>query len=442
MHDSDDKTVISRQTPEQKPAHLKPDHTITRADAPGGDKTSPDLKTERDERDHARDGSRRTRLIRLMLIASIIGVAAGLGGFTAYERREQSSLTDSLSRAVGQGDMVRAQKIVADIGARGYASDAIAKLKKRVAGMVALQDTWDGVVRYYQTGMFKEARTGAEAFTANAAYRERATALLGQIAAKRANDLFKTAARAYAGGDRRQALTLAQEALDADPSNKDAKALLAMIRQGGLKPRASAYASPGAGAALSPPSRGKAHAPGAGDRAYASGDYGLAVKLWTGTHVAADAKKIVMAGNVRKYVSIGKKAFASHDYHAALQALKKADGFVSALGIHHAADGEVVRKYLCMTYTALGRRALAESAYARARSYFEEALKNVPSDAEASQSLSDLNTRAESIYRQAYAISSANAAESCRLYRQALQMARGGTDVYKKIERRAAACRQ
>jgi tetratricopeptide (TPR) repeat protein len=378
---------------------------------------------------------RKRSLLRLVLLAAVVLSSAVLGGYAVYEHREQGALTEKLTDAVRQDKLRQAQEIMREIRKHGYTSVSLTVLEKQLITMKALSDAWDRVQHYYNLGMYREARNAVAAFTSNTAYRDRAGVLLEDMRTKELNTMLKSAGLLYAQGNRDKATILIHQVLELDPSNRDAQALLAMVKPvvSGLKENRRRVNSSTV--------KKKDPVKNTGDTAYKKGDFSTAVRLWSTTHKKDDAKKIVLSSNIKKYISIGQKAFESGDYPLAIKSFEKVQTFVSVLGIHGSVNEYTFRKYLSLSFGLQGKQALADGQQKRANVCFQESLKYDPSNAEAARGVSVLNEEAEKLYKTAYMISSANTPEACRLYKQALDITQKDADVYKKVKEHLIICK-
>jgi tetratricopeptide (TPR) repeat protein len=370
----------------------------------------------------------KTRILRILLIMAVTFSVAALCVYVLYEQRNQRLLTDKLMGSLHQGSLKQAQEIMSEIKKHGYASDSIAVLEKELINMKELSDKWDKVRQYYSLGMYKEARNALVSFTSNTSYHDRALVLLENMKTKELNDMLKSAGSLYANGNGDKASALIHHVLEIDPSNHDAKALLAMMKPAAPVRRIKMRAI-------------KNQIENTGDTAYKKGDYDTAVRLWANTHSNEDSKKLVIAANRRKYISIGKKAFESGDYSWAIKCFDKVQAFIDLLGIHGSMDEHTARRYLSMSYSSLGKQAITDGLYKQASIYFKESFKFDPFNAEAVHGVSVLNKEAERLYKTGYMISNANIPEACRLYNRALDIASKDTDVYKKVKEHIIICK-
>ncbi|MCL4468921.1 MAG: hypothetical protein M1591_08315 [Deltaproteobacteria bacterium] len=364
------------------------------------------------------------------ILAAVVLSAAAFCAYVLYEQKNQHVLTGELRASLNQGRLKQAQGIMSEIEKHGYASESISVLGKQLSDMKKLDDAWNKVQRYYDLGRYADARTALAPFTENTEYHDRAEVLLGDIRTRELQGMLKAAESLYAQGDADKASALIRHVLELDPLNPDAKTLLPMLKPAVPVRRAMTHA-----AAV------KSSAENSGDSAYRRGDFDAAVRFWTDAQNKNDAKKIAIAANIKKYFSIGKKAFESRDYAGAIKSFDKVQAFVTLLGIRGSADEKKVQRYYSLSYGLLGKQAFADGRYHRANVCFRESLKFDPDNAEAARGFSALNNKAERLYKTAYMISGANMPEACRLYNQALDMAQKDTDVYKKIKERFIVCK-
>ncbi len=368
----------------------------------------------------------------IVLITIAIVVAFSVAAFFVYilyEQKNQRLLTEELRDSLHQDGLKRAQDIMLEIKKHGYESDSIAILKKELIHKKELVDTWDKVQQYYRLGMYKEARNALVPFTSNTTYRDRALALLENMETKALEDMLESARSLYTNGSVDKASALIHHVLEIDPSNHEAKVLLAMMTPAVHVRRIKMCAI-----------KNKTPIENIGDTVYKKGDYNTAVRLWTDTHRKEESKKIVIAANIKRYINLGKKALESGDYPWAIKCLDKARTFIDLLGIHGSTDENAILKYLSISYGLLGKHAITDGLYKQASIYFQESLKFDPFNAEAVHGVYVLNKEAERLYKTGYMISNANIPEACRLYNQALDMASKDADVYKKIKEHITIC--
>ena len=388
---------------------------------------------------HGRDGPlvRRTgakehlsRGIVKAVLAAVVLSAAAFSAYLLHEQKQKNLLTGKLTASLRQDRIEQARGIMSEIKEHGFASNSISDLEKQLADMQKLHDAWNAVQQYYNLGRFAEARSALAPFTENTAYHDRVAVLLAGIRTRELQGMLKTAESLYAQGGTDEASALVHQVLELDPSNHEARALLAMVKP----------AAPG-DSAIKHTATVKSSRENSADSAYRRGDFDTAVRLWTDAQNKNDAKKIALAANIKKYISIGKTAFASGDYAGAIKSFDKVQAFVTLLGIRGSADEKTVRRYYSLSYGLLGKKALASGQYQRSNVYFQESIKFDPENTEAARGFSVLNDKAGRLYKTAYMISTANMPEACRLYKQALDMAQKDTDVYKKIKEHVIACR-
>ena len=364
------------------------------------------------------------------ILAAVVLSAAAFCAYVLHERRNQHVLTGELRASLRQGRLEQARGIMSKIKKHGYASDSISILGKQLTDMQKLVDAWNTVQRYYDLGRYADARTALTLFTENTEYHDRAEVLLGDISTKELQGMLKAAESLYAQGDADKASAMIRQVLAQDLSNPDARTLLAMLKPAVPVHRAMTHAS----AVKSSPEN-------SGDSAYRRGDFDAAVRLWTDAQNKNNAKKIAIAANIKKYFSIGKKAFESGDYAGAITSFDKVQAFITLLGIPGSADEKALQRYYSLSYGLQGKQALADGRYHRANVCYQKSLKFDPDNAEAARGFSALNNKAERLYKTAYMISGANMPEACRLYNQALDMAQKDADVYKKIKEHFIACK-
>ncbi len=364
------------------------------------------------------------------ILAAVVFIAAAFCAYVLHEQRNQNVLTGKLRASLRQGRLEQARGIMSDIKKHGYASDSISVLGKQLTVMQKLDDAWNTVQRYYDLGRYADARTALAPFTENTEYHDRTEILLGEIRTRELQGMLKAAESLYAQGNADKASALIRQVLELDPSNHDAKTLLAMLKPAVPVRRAMTHAA-----------TVKSSSENSGDSAYRRGDFDTAVRLWSDAQNKNDAKKIAIAANIKKYFSIGKKAFESGDYAGAIKSFDKVQAFVTLLGIRGSADEKAVQRYYSLSYGLMGKQALADYRYHRANVCFQESLKFDPDNAEAARGFSALNNKAERLYKTAYMISGANMPEACRLYNQALDMAQKDADVYKKIKEHFIVCK-
>ena len=367
--------------------------------------------------------------VKAVLAAVVLSVAA-FCAYVLHERRNQNVLTGELKVSLRQGRLEQARSIMSEIKKHGYASDSISILGKQLTDMQKLVDAWNTVQQYYNLGRYADARTALAPFTENTQYHDRAEVLLREIRTKELQGMMKAAETLYAQGNAEKASALIRQVLELDPSNHEARTLLAMLKPAVPSRRAMMHATT---VKLSPVN--------SGDSAYKRGDFDTAVRLWSDAQNKNEAKKIALAANIKKYISIGKKAFESGDYAGAIKSFDKVQAFVTLLGIRGSEDEKAVQRYYSLSYGLLGKQALADGRYQRANFCFQKSFKFDPDNAEAARGFSALNNKAERLYKTAYMISGANMPEACRLYNQALDMAQKDADVYKKIKEHFTVCR-
>ena len=364
------------------------------------------------------------------ILAAVVLSATAFCAYVLHEQRNQHVLTGKLRASLRQSRLVQARGIMSEIKKHGYASDSISVLGKQLSVMQKLDDAWNTVQRYYDLNRYADARTALAPFTENTEYHDRAEMLLVDIRTKELQGMLKAAESLYAQGDADKASALIRQVLELDPSNHDARTLLAMLKPAVPVRRAMTHAA-----------TVKSSSENSGDSAYRRGDFDAAVRLWTDAQNKNDAKKIAIAANIKKYLSIGKKVFESGDYAGALKSFDKVQAFVTLLGIRGSADEKAVQRYYSLSYGLMGKQALTDGRYHRANVCFQKSLKFDPDNAEAARGFSALNNKAERLYKTAYMISGANMPEACRLYNQALDMAQKDADVYKKIKEHFIVCR-
>ena len=364
------------------------------------------------------------------ILAAVVFSAAAFCAYILHERKNKDLLTGKLALALRQDRLEQAQRIMSEINEHNYASDSISLLRRQLTDMQKLSDAWDRAQHDYDLNRYAEARSALAPFTENAIYHERAGVLLADIRSKELQNTLKTAASLYAQGQTDKASALIHQILELDPSNQQARALFAM-----LKPSAPVR-SAGVRTAVVKQSHENS-----GDTAYRRGDFNTAVGLWTNAQNKHNAKKIALAANIKKYISIGKKAYGSGDYAGAIKSFDKVQAFITLLGIRGSADEKAVQRLYSLSYGLLGKKALADGWYQRSKVYFQESVKFDPDNADAVRGFAVLNDKAGRLYKTAYMISGANTQEACRLYKQALDMAQKDTNVYKKIKERLIVCK-
>ena len=364
------------------------------------------------------------------ILAAVVLSAAAFCAYVLHERRNQNVLTGELKASLRKGRLEQARGIMSEIEKHKYASNSISILGKQLTDMQKLDDAWNTVQQYYNLGRYSDVRTALAPFTENAAYHDRAAVLLGDIRTKELQSMMKAAETLYAQGYAEKAPALIRQVLELDPSNYEARTLLAMLKPAVPSRRAILHAA-----------TVKLSSENSGDSAYKKGYFDAAVHLWSDAQNKNDAKKIALAANIKKYISIGKKEFESGDYAGAIKSFDKVQAFVTLLGIRGSEDEKTVQRYYSLSYGLLGKQALADGRYQRANVCFQKSLKFDPDNAEAARGFSALNNKAERLYKTAYMISGANMPEACRLYNQALDMAQKDADVYKKIKEHFTVCR-
>jgi tetratricopeptide (TPR) repeat protein len=222
---------------------------------------------------------------------------------------------------------------------------------------------------------------------------------------------------------------LIQQVLTMDPSNADANTLLASIELHVTENKKLTRVNHKYKTIENP-----------GDLAYKNGDINAAIHLWAQTHKRDDTRKVVIATNIIRYMSAGEKALTSMDYNAAITSFNKVMSFISLLNIQNNSLENTVKRNLSISYSSLGMRALKDSLYVQANSYFQKSFYHDQANEEATKGFKILNQQAESLYKKAYIISGANHTEACSLYRQALDVAQKESGVYNKIKQRLSEC--
>lgn len=355
------------------------------------------------------------------------------GGYALYLRTDQNNLTGALKAAVDKADISTAQHTADMLQRRGYTSPAIASLKKRLAVLHGQARAWDSAQDLYRAGMFVQASGALSAFTSDALYREKAYGLLESIRNEQLHAMLQTATAMYAGGALKDAGALAQEVLKQDPGNHGALDLLSMIHLRGTPPASRQ--------SVVRKDSGHARIRDDGDDAYKRCDLGTAIHRWTASHSPSGARKIVLAGDIRKYLALGKSAYARHDYPAAAACFDKARTFIGLLHIGGSACESLVREQCAHSYNVLGQEALSKHAFRQANTYFGKSLDCAPANHGALSGFSALNEKAEALYKKAYVLWGANKPAACGLYRQAAAIAQKDSDVYKKSTKISTACR-
>ncbi len=373
---------------------------------------------------------RRSFLTGIALAAVVVASFSTVFGFVIYPRHHRNMLTTALRESLHQDNLDSARALLEHIRRHGYTSGSITLLQQQVAALQQQRDAWDQVQQFCTRGMYREARAALAPFTADTLYSARANLLLDDIRAKELNALIDSVKLLSARGQTQEAVIAAHQVLEKDPSNQYVRSMLTMMKpaqplhQQGV-PRTTVRQQQSID----------------GDAAYRRGDFDAAVQQWSQDRSQADAKKIVLSSNIRKYIRIGKKALDAEDYAGALQAFGKARTFSGLLGIHGSVDESTCRTYLAQSYSMLGRQALSRGAYQHAALFFQKSLKYDPSNAGALTGIAAVSEEAERLYKTAYMMSGANLPEACRLYRRALGMSQNNEDVSTKIRERASVCK-
>lgn len=371
--------------------------------------------------------------LRLLLIMLIIIMGSGTAGYVLYADKERETLAAELKSAIQDGRTEQAHRILKTIEQHGYTSEIIVSLVKQLSMLDSLANSWDRAQQMLSSGMLTQAYNAALPFTLNTSYHSRAVAMIMEIQEKQLKGIIQTATTLYAGGNKKQAEQLLNYALEKKPGNKDAQDILAAIRTNEKVKHVTEHTGKGQQTRLT------------GDEVYKNGGLNTAIKFWSENHSKDNRRKIVLAGNINKYLNLGRKAYDRQDYASAVTLLEKAAVFVSLLGdigIRGSADEYKINSYLGVSYSMLGMLALSGQAYRRAREYFEKSLNYEPANQETIRGFSALNDQADKLYKKAYTLSVANRSEACRLYKDAILIAQKDTDVYKKIKRHIATCGQ
>ncbi len=330
--------------------------------------------------------------------------------------------------AVRDNKTKQAISILKVIRRHGYTSGNVVLLSKRLSELVELRNSWNRVLEMNVAGLTRQAYNAALLFTTNALYHDRAIEMIDAIRRQRTKGIIQTATTLYAGGSKKQSEQLLSDVVESDPSNREARDILAMIRTYHRTKQAPARKA------------ARRSTTSTGDEAYKNGDFREALKLWSGTRRKADRRKVALACTIKKYLAMGESAERKHDYAAAVSLLGKAEMFTALLGISGSVFGGRIDRSLAMTYGILGQRALSEQRYRRARQYLEKAFRYKPGNKDIRRGFSLLNEQAGRLYKKAYAISGANMPEACILYRHALLIAQRGSDIYNRVKSRIVAC--
>ncbi len=369
-------------------------------------------------------------LAGIVFAATAVALCSAVFGFVIYPRHHRNMLTTALRESLHQNNLDSARALLEHIRRHAYTSGSITLLQQQVAALQQQRDAWDQVRQFCTRGMYREALAALAPFTADTVYSAQAHLLLDDIRAKELNALIDSVKLLSARGQTQEAVIAAHQVLEKDPSNQYARSLIAMMKpaqplhQQGI-PRAAVRQQQDAD----------------GDAAYRRGDFAAAVQRWSKDRSQADAKKIVLSSNIRKYIRIGKKALDAEDFAGALKAFGKARTFAGLLGIHGSVDENTCRAYLSQSYGMLGKQALSRGSYQHAALFFQKSLKYDPSNAGALKGAAVVGEEAERLYKTAYMMSGANLPEACRLYRRALGMSQNNEDVSTKIRERASLCK-
>jgi tetratricopeptide (TPR) repeat protein len=367
------------------------------------------------------------RLITVCFIVTILLIC--IGSYLIYRHKDQASLTNALKNFVQEHDLPKAEEVLSQIKLHRYNSKSITTIEKELIKMKEEHNMWEKAQNYYNLGMYKEAVCILQGFTSSTYYRDRAISELSAIKEKEIGQKINYAKQLYEQGDMDGSRLLIQQVLTMDPSNADANTLLASIELHVTENKKLTRVNHKYKTIENP-----------GDLAYKNGDINAAIHLWAQTHKRDDTRKVVIATNIIRYMSAGEKALTSMDYNAAITSFNKVMSFISLLNIQNNSLENTVKRNLSISYSSLGMRALKDSLYVQANSYFQKSFYHDQANEEATKGFKILNQQAESLYKKAYIISGANHTEACSLYRQALDVAQKESGVYNKIKQRLSEC--